>query len=34
MCDVINSKSEVILEKCLTMMRPEGLEQFHFRIEE
>ncbi|CAD8127492.1 unnamed protein product [Paramecium sonneborni] len=29
-----NSKSEVILEKCLTMMRPEGLEQFHFRIEE
>ncbi|CAK67217.1 unnamed protein product (macronuclear) [Paramecium tetraurelia] len=29
-----NSKSEVILDKCLTMMRPEGLEQFHFRIEE
>ncbi|CAD8192999.1 unnamed protein product [Paramecium octaurelia] len=31
---MINSKSDVILEKCLTMMRPEGLEQFHFRIEE
>ncbi|CAD8114961.1 unnamed protein product [Paramecium primaurelia] len=30
----VNSKSEIILEKCLTMMRPEGLEQFHFRIEE
>ncbi|CAD8113421.1 unnamed protein product [Paramecium primaurelia] len=30
----VNSKSEIILEKCLSMMRPEGLEQFHFRIEE
>jgi hypothetical protein len=28
------SKSEIILEKCRNMMRPEGLEQFQFRIEE
>lgn len=28
------SKSEIILQKCKSMPRPEGLEQLKFRLEE